>query len=373
MDKKTNGGSSKTRVRKLSSLLIASLLLPRRIRFRPSLTLSFIFQSKQGHLQQNDFHRHKLMNAPTHHVKDIGKQLQQSTAIDAASPGSGCHSNREGSLDPKTDSPCISFSDSTAIIKPASMDQEDENNVTHDTKNQTFHNSNCLVHPSSPAKSPLDKEYSYGLCSFRPAWLQKLATKQSFLVIFCLTSVLQGMYYTYFVAVLTTIERLYQIQSKTTGLVMSATEIGQIGGALFLSYYGGQGHRPKWISAGILVFALASIFSSTPHFLYGQTTGGNFETHFLNDSWINSVKQPASRLLCISPSNYSASTDDFLQSSNCTRLQAVQSNETNSVLFIFFISLFFIGIGTTAVNTLGIPYIDDNVAPRESPLYFGKK
>lgn len=330
------------------------------------------------------------MNAPTHHVKDIGKQPQQSTPIDAASPGSGCHSNREGSLDPNTDSPCISFSNSTAIIKPASMDQEDDGNATphdHHTKNQTspssFHNSNCLVYPSSPAKSHLDKEYSYGLCSFRPAWLQKLATKQSFLVIFCLTSVLQGMYYTYFVAVLTTIERLYQIQSKTTGLVMSATEIGQIGGALFLSYYGGQGHRPKWISAGILVFALASIFSSTPHFLYGQSTSGTFEIHANNDSWTSNAKQPASsRLLCTidnnnnNPSNSPSASNShetlFLASSNCTRLQAVQSNETNSVLFIFFISLFFIGIGTTAVNTLGIPYIDDNVAPRESPLYFGK-
>lgn len=29
-------------------------------------------------------------------------------------------------------------------------------------------------------------------------------------------------------------------------------------------------------------------------------------------------------------------------------------------------------MGQTAVYTLGIPYIDDNVASRESPLYFGK-
>lgn len=42
------------------------------------------------------------------------------------------------------------------------------------------------------------------------------------------------------------------------------------------------------------------------------------------------------------------------------------------VLIIFFISLLGVGIGQTAVSTLGIPYIDDNVASRESPIYIGR-
>lgn len=58
------------------------------------------------------------------------------------------------------------------------------------------------------------------------------------------------MYYTYFVSVITTIEKLFQIKSKTTGLLMSATEIGQILTALFLTYYAGRGHRPRWIACG---------------------------------------------------------------------------------------------------------------------------
>lgn len=31
---------------------------------------------------------------------------------------------------------------------------------------------------------------------------------------------------------------------------MSATEIGQISTALFLTYYAGRGHRPRWIAFG---------------------------------------------------------------------------------------------------------------------------
>lgn len=82
--------------------------------------------------------------------------------------------------------------------------------------------------------------------------------------------VLQGMYYTYFVSVITTIEKLFQIQSKTTGIIMSATEIGQIGSSLLLTYYGGQGHRPKWIAWGMILFAVSSFTCSLPHFIFGE-------------------------------------------------------------------------------------------------------
>jgi MFS family permease len=78
------------------------------------------------------------------------------------------------------------------------------------------------------------------------------------------------MYFTYFVSVITTIEKLFQIQSKTTGLIMSATELGQIGSSLLLTYYGGQGHRPKWIAWGMILFAASSFTCSMPHFIFGE-------------------------------------------------------------------------------------------------------
>lgn len=109
---------------------------------------------------------------------------------------------------------------------------------------------------------------------------------------------LQGMYYTYFVSVITTIEKLFQIKSKTTGMLMSATEVGQISTALFLTYYAGRGHRPRWIacgeyqsisfslrkmfydifflncfsnlSSGMVLFAIASFGCTLPHFIYGD-------------------------------------------------------------------------------------------------------
>lgn len=284
----------------------------------------------------------------------------------------------------------------------------------------------CFKQSQSSLKKQQEDEYienenSCGLFSIKPKWMQPLANKKVFLAVFCLTSVLQGMYYTYFVSVLTTIEKLYQIQSKTTGLIMSATEVGQIGGALLLTYYGGQGHRPKWIACGMLVFAAASIFCATPHFLYSEltpksTSAENYTAATLKELRTKLCHNDSSRTSASSlqlPSNIPTDTnflDDVIghdsklkynrsmwatsselasENSSIPSLPSAEAwiknkdkcedkhnvsthtKTTNTVLIIFFASLLLIGIGATAVYTLGIPYIDDNVATRESPLYFG--
>lgn len=233
-----------------------------------------------------------------------------------------------------------------------------------------------------------DADVSCGWGPCRPRWLQYFATKQAFLVTFCLTWVLQGMYYTYFVSVITTIEKLFQIQSKTTGIIMSATEIGQIGSSLLLTYYGGQGHRPKWIAWGMILFAVSSFTCSIPHFIFGEQlilqnemlfsgVGPGADSHGSNSTYpipanLCRFQERNSTLEGWNISTTAPQTDsaeyckgDFLME------QRIQSKITTVVLAIFFVSLLGVGMGQTAVYTLGIPYIDDNVASRESPLYFG--
>ncbi|KAL7306068.1 hypothetical protein TKK_0001527 [Trichogramma kaykai] len=233
-----------------------------------------------------------------------------------------------------------------------------------------------------------DEETSCGWGPFRPKWLQRLATKQMFLVVFCLTWVLQGMYFTYFVSVITTIEKLFQIQSKTTGLIMSATEIGQIGSSLLLTYYGGQGHRPKWIAWGMILFAVSSFTCSMPHFIFGDQLIKQNELQFNGGTLSGEVNgtnvtSPVPANLCKFADNstlngWSLAGATLQQRSDTVEYcegeflveQRTQVKIVTVVLGIFFISLLGVGMGQTTVYTLGIPYIDDNVASRESPLYF---
>ncbi|XP_064086298.1 solute carrier organic anion transporter family member 74D-like isoform X1 [Macrobrachium nipponense] len=214
-----------------------------------------------------------------------------------------------------------------------------------------------------------------------PPCVQRLANKQMFLMVFCLTSVLQGMFYTYFVSVLTTIEKLFQLKSKTTGIIMSATEMGQIGGALLLTYYGGHGHRPKWIGWGIVLFAFCALLCSLPHFLFGPDL---LKKHIEMTSsegnpldMANTCKLPQTNVSVLVPLSGGAGTwvldfnsDNRSLPEKLPEEGPCESSDSYGVLAIFFLSLLGVGIGQTAAYNLGIPYIDDNVDNRETPLYF---
>lgn len=188
--------------------------------------------------------------------------------------------------------------------------------------------------------------------------LQPLASKQAFLVTFCLTWVLQGMFSTYFVSVITTIEKLFQLQSKVTGMILSATEVGQISCTLMFTYYGGHGHRPRWIACGMLLFAVCSFLCSLPHFLFEYPSVLADKNMTLN--WTMDER-------CHTGTNFSMDA-----AMRCEKLSSIEqpSGTKNIVLLIFLVSLLGVGMGQTPIYTLGISFIDDNVTSRESALYF---
>ncbi|KAL1441472.1 hypothetical protein MTO96_008444 [Rhipicephalus appendiculatus] len=212
---------------------------------------------------------------------------------------------------------------------------------------------NCKVlQPVHPEEDP---DSICGLWFFKPRWLQRFANKKAFLAVFCLTSVLQGMYYTYFVSVLTTIEKLYQIPSKTTGIIMSATEIGQIGGCAAANLLRGPG-APAQVDC--LWHARARVRSSQNATIDSQRSKlcqaldqaasasplpGNLSSPFIIDGVLATTSSDALNLL----------NGGEGAGGPCGRRVETGSSHLRPVY------------------TLGIPYIDDNVANRESPLYFG--
>lgn len=229
--------------------------------------------------------------------------------------------------------------------------------------------------------------------------------KKLFFLVFCLASVTQGMYSTYFVSILTTIERIYQIQSKTAGAIMSATEIGQILGALLIAYYGGKGNKPKWIAACMTLTAIAALISTTPHFLMKPSSSPTHKSqqidivteetspHTNSDlmlkslstssewSTIKNFNLPSQEQLCkfvVSEPLVLNSTYSDEPSIQAVKISKLINNKTfygpksyGWILMIFFTCLLAIGFGSTAITTLGIPFIDDIVSKEESPLYLG--
>lgn len=167
--------------------------------------------------------------------------------------------------------------------------------------------------------------------------------------------VLQGMFITYFVSVTTTLEKLYRVESRTTGTLLAATEIGQICTALLLTYLAGRGHRPRWIACMMCVLAVGVVGCVAPHAVYGTR---------LLDAHLGARGAGAAPLCHAS-----------INETHCdaAQLRTTEARESISAVVIpwLFVCLLVVGVGQTGIATLGIPYIDDNVGSRQSPLYMG--
>ncbi|MPC15712.1 Solute carrier organic anion transporter family member 4C1 [Portunus trituberculatus] len=93
------------------------------------------------------------------------------------------------------------------------------------------------------------------------------------MLVYCLVGLTQGMFFTYSVSVISTIEKRFKLKSKETGIILAGNDISQVLLAIFLSYYGTFGHRPRWLAVGALFTAASCFTASLPHFFYGAGTG----------------------------------------------------------------------------------------------------
>ena len=91
----------------------------------------------------------------------------------------------------------------------------------------------------------------------------------------------------YITAVITTIEKRFELRSSTSGLIISSYEFGSLVSVLFVSYYGNNGHIPRFASStfysfyqllfrylgiGALLLCIGSLLFSLPHFIANPPT-----------------------------------------------------------------------------------------------------
>ena len=56
--------------------------------------------------------------------------------------------------------------------------------------------------------------------------------------------------------ILSTIERRYQLTSLQAGLIVSVFDMAVLVTVVFISYFAGRGHKPRWLGVGLLVMGL---------------------------------------------------------------------------------------------------------------------
>lgn len=216
--------------------------------------------------------------------------------------------------------------------------------------------SDSCVKPLCDAGSESDSQFNAGLkyvssegeplvCGwggFTPNCLQFFNTPRGVLFFLCVASFLQGMTVNGFInTVITSIERRFDLRSYESGLIASSYDIAACVCLTFVSYFGGNGHKPRWLGWGVLIMGIGSIVFALPQFTTSQ-----YEVHFLEETGM------------------------------CSSNQSVRCSESVSSLsnyrFVFMLGQFLHGIGATPLYTLGVTYLDENVKSNYSPVYIGK-
>ncbi|XP_074538548.1 solute carrier organic anion transporter family member 4A1 [Halichoeres trimaculatus] len=188
----------------------------------------------------------------------------------------------------------------------------------------------------------VDSEQLCGWGAVTPRAIQVFNNPRWVLMFLCTASFLQGMIINGFInTVITSIERRFDLRSYQAGLVASSYDIAACLCLAFVSYFGGTGHKPRWLGWGVLIMALGSLVFALPHF-----TSPPYQ-----------VSLPERSGLC-----------------SANRSMPCRDQEgagLSSYRFVFMLGQFLHGVGATPLYTLGVTYLDENVKSNYAPVYIG--
>lgn len=200
----------------------------------------------------------------------------------------------------------------------------------------------CVEKPMDVGLLNAEAEPLCGWGSFTPAALQAFCSPRWVLFFLCVASFLQGMIINGFInTVITSIERRFHLSSYQTGLVASSYDIAACICLVFVSYFGGTGHKPRWLGWGTLIMGLGSLVFTLPHFATPP-----YQVSESEQTQLCSAARPA----------------------DCRDQEAGQS----SYRFLFMLGQFLHGVGATPLYTLGVTYLDENVGSDYAPVYIGE-
>uniref|UniRef100_A0A8C3G503 Solute carrier organic anion transporter family member n=1 Tax=Cyclopterus lumpus TaxID=8103 RepID=A0A8C3G503_CYCLU len=187
-----------------------------------------------------------------------------------------------------------------------------------------------------------DSDQLCGWGALTPKAVQAFNTPRWVLFFLCVASFLQGMIINGFInTVVTSIERRFDLRSYQAGLIASSYDIAACVCLAFVSYFGGTGHKPRWLGWGVLIMAVGSLVFALPHF-----TTPPYE-----------VSLTERTLMC--------------SGNRTSPCQDKEGGGLSSYRFVFMLGQFLHGVGATPLYTLGVTYLDENVKSNYAPVYIG--
>lgn len=124
-------------------------------------------------------------------------------------------------------------------------------------------------------------------------------------------------------------------------MIASTFDITVLVTVVFISYFGGNSHKPRWLGIGVFIQGLGALLFASPQFIDGEYDVGRTAN----------LSFEACRDL-----------NDF--SPDC-------SEKSSSIYFVFILGNILIGVGAAPLFTIGTSYIDDIIHPKHAPIWLG--
>ena len=191
------------------------------------------------------------------------------------------------------------------------------------------------------------------------------ANKKAYVLFYGIVGSIFSATYAYFNGTITTLEKRYKIPSKNLGIISVGNDISSLFISAVLAYYGGKGHRPRWIAFGLYTIVAFCMLTALPHFIYGPGDQAlSLTTEY------GATKNDEQTLLVLEKEN---------QKTVCrTNVTAgIAECETEEGVFmpqlLLFMGQLVAGIGQSLYYTLGVAYMDDNIKKSKTPALISKK
>ncbi|KAM9507560.1 solute carrier organic anion transporter family member 4C1 isoform 1-T1 [Guaruba guarouba] len=127
---------------------------------------------------------------------------------------------------------------------------------------------------SAKVDAGIPEQFGEGPCGwgcFAPRALQVCNNPEGFLAMYSLLAIFQGMVVNGLINIsISTIEKRYELNSSLTGLISASYDISFCVLALFVSFFGERGHKPRWLAFSAFMLGLGSLIFSLPHFSSGK-------------------------------------------------------------------------------------------------------
>lgn len=140
-----------------------------------------------------------------------------------------------------------------------------ENEVSHLEQESFLQSSNNKAND----ESAFDEDTRCGFGFLRGRWMQKLASKKTFLVIHALIGMFCHASWYYFSGILTTLEKHYKLSSTQIAFFGSVNDIVATAVSLIVPYYCSKGRFPRWMGFAAFCIGVSQIIFILPVVFYG--------------------------------------------------------------------------------------------------------